>query len=107
MLKLILLFAFSACAYSGRLVITAGSIFPSTFEVDWAISGNGFSASGFDDSFSEHCGFCMAPFQLVPPLSSFPARNGFFMIGGHGYSLPTLAVPSGPFALGSVPSAIR
>ncbi len=107
MVKLVLLLAFSACAWSGPLVITSGRFDLSPFDVFWAFGGNGFSALGHDDHFTDQCGFCMAPFQLVNPVfRSVNAANGQITLGAKGYILPNPVsfglYPGGPWANGSV-----
>jgi hypothetical protein len=104
MVKLLLLFGFSACAYSSPLVITGGSFLLSATGEQWSFVGDGFSANGSSDSFTDHCGFCFAPFQLVDPLH-FPitASNGLLTLGANSYILPGASFSGGsPFALGSV-----
>jgi len=106
MVKLILLFGFCACAYSGTIAITGGSFYLDPFGVSWSLVGEGFSASGWDDHFTSHCGFCYAPFQLVNPVfGSVNALNGYVNFGGNGYSLPSIGFPFGggyPWGNGSV-----
>jgi len=104
MVKLILFLGFSACAYSGPLSITGGHFFLNSFGVGWSFVGAGFSAFGEEDAFTDHCGFCLAPFQLVEPLH-FPlaASNGVLTLGATSYILPGAGFSGGsPFALGSV-----
>jgi hypothetical protein len=104
MVKLVLLFGFSACAYAGTIAITGGGFGLDPFEVSWGLGGDGFSASGADDHFTSHCGFCYAPFQLVNPVvGSVSAFNGGLTFGGKYYMLPSLAFfGDTPWAVGSV-----
>ena len=67
MVKLFLLFGFSAAAYSSPLQITGGSFFLSTSGEQWSFVGDGFSANGASDALTDRCGVCFAPFHLVDP----------------------------------------
>jgi len=103
--KLILLFGLSACAYSGPLLITSGSFVLNSNAI-WAFVGDGFSASGSQDFGSpvDHCGLCLAPFQLISPLHApFFSANGLLTLGAKSYILPGASFNGGsPFALGSI-----
>jgi len=104
MIKLLVLVGFSACAYSSPLLITSGSFLLSPFGEQWSFAGDGFSANGSSDSFTDHCGFCFAPFQLVEPLH-FPitASNGLLTLGANSYILPGAGfLGDKPYAIGSV-----
>ena len=71
----------------------------------WSFAGDGFSASGNEDPFTGHCGFCFAPFQLVNPLlrDQFAAANGNLTLGEKSYILPSNSFNGGsPWASGSV-----
>jgi hypothetical protein len=103
--KLILLFGFTVCAYSGPLLITSGSWSLSDFGGHWTFIGDGFSASGFNDFAGlNHCGFCFAPFPLSNPVPvAVPAANGQLTLGEKSYILPDAGFNGGsPFAVGSV-----
>jgi len=104
MVKLILLCGFSLCAFSEPLLITSGHVNLDTFDVGWSFAGDGFSAAGFDDHFTNNCGFCFGPFQLAEPvLSTVNAANGFLILGNNAYKLPDLSFNfNSPFAVGSV-----
>lgn len=104
MVKLVLLLGFSACAYSSPLLITGGNVFLAVSGVAWSFVGDGFSAFGSEDAFTDHCGFCFAPFQLVEPLHfPIPASNGLLTLGANSYILPGAGFSGGsPFARGSV-----
>jgi len=101
---LLVFFGLSACAYSGPLLITSGS-WNLQGSGSWTFSGDGFSASGFNDFIGlNHCGFCFAPFQLQDPLpfSSY-AADGSLQIGANTYVFPNLTFMGGsPWATGQV-----
>lgn len=105
MFKLVLFFGLAACAYSEPLLITTGHFDLYLIDVVWSFAGDGFSMSGNNDPFTDHCGFCFAPFQLVDPLHlrSVGAANGNLTLGGKSYILPNLSFNGGsPWATGSV-----
>src|SRR5437762_2644847 len=89
MVKIVLLFGLSACAYAEPLLLTGGS-WNLEGHGHWTFIGDGFSAFG-DDDFTgvNHCGFCLAPFQLPNPLPvSVPANSGLLTLGEKSYILP-------------------
>ena len=104
MFKLVLFFGLAACAYSDTLLITSGTfqVFPIT--VAWSFAGDGFSASGNYDPFTNDCGLCFAPFQLRNPVGlPFQAANGNLTIDGMFYHLPSNSFNGGsPWASGSI-----
>jgi|KBSMisStandDraft_5_1062788.scaffolds.fasta_scaffold02905_12 hypothetical protein len=104
MFKLILFFGFAACAYSEPLLITSGYFDLFSIDVFWSFAGDGFSMSGNNDPFTDHCGLCFAPFQLVNPLSPpIAAANGNLTLGEKSYILPNVGFNGGsPWASGSV-----
>ena len=104
MVKLLLLFGFSAAAYSSPLLITGGSFLLDPFGEGWSFVGDGFSANGSSDAFTGHCGFCFAPFQLVDPVHfQVSASNGLLTLGANSYILPGVGFLGGsPYAVGSV-----
>ncbi|HSR06864.1 MAG TPA: hypothetical protein VLM42_06925 [Bryobacteraceae bacterium] len=104
MFKLILFFGLATCAYSEPLLITSGTFNVFPMSVVWSFAGDGFSASGNNDPFTDHCGFCYAPFQLVKPaFQPFAAANGNLTLDGKSYILPNLSFNGGsPWASGSV-----